>query len=97
MFIIDLEYLQPVEAVELWLEEHKAFLKQQYADGIFLMSGRKHPRTGGIILAQAGNRAALEALIQQDPFYREGIARFTITEFLPTMTAEALQSLTVRL
>ena len=96
MFIIDLEYQRPMEAVEQWLEEHKAFLKQQYANGVFLMSGRKQPRTGGVILAQADTRAHLEALIQQDPFYREGVARFTITEFLPTMTADALSSFAVQ-
>lgn len=93
LFIIDLEYLQSLAAVDLWLEQHKAFLQQQYAAGHFLMSGRKQPRSGGIIIATADSLAAIQQIIEQDPFHREQLARYTITEFLPGMLAEPLKYL----
>jgi uncharacterized protein YciI len=54
------------------------------------MSGRKEPRDGGIIIAHAASRAELEAVLRDDPFAQAGLATYAITEFVPTMTAEAL-------
>ena len=48
------------------------------------------PREGGIILADAPSRAALEAVLGEDPFHQAGVARYEITEFTPLMTAPAL-------
>jgi len=90
MFIVDLHYIQELSAVDHWVAEHRAFLEKYYASGQFLMSGRKVPRTGGIILVRASSLAQVEAIIQEDPFHREGIARYTITEFVPSMTADTL-------
>lgn len=47
------------------------------------MSGRKQPRTGGVILMKASGREQVEKLITEDPFHREGVAKYTITEFIP--------------
>ncbi|MGD9968824.1 MAG: YciI family protein [Sulfuricurvum sp.] len=88
MFIISLTYIKPLEEVDALLEEHVAFLKEQYALGHFLASGRKVPRTGGIILACAISREEIETIISLDPFYRHGVAEYTITEFTPTMTSD---------
>ena len=56
------------------------------------MSGRKQPRTGGVILMQASGREQVEKLIAEDPFHREGVAKYTITEFIPTKVAEGLEN-----
>ncbi len=93
MFIISLTYKKPLETVDAHLEEHVAYLKAQYAAGLFLASGRKNPRTGGIILARADSREAVEAAITKDPFYTLEIAEYEITEFLPTMTSPELEFL----
>lgn len=93
MFIISLTYKKPLETVDTHLEEHVAYLKEQYAAGLFLASGRKYPRTGGIILARSDSREAVEAAIAKDPFHRLGIAEYEITEFLPTMTSPELEFL----
>lgn len=93
MFIISVTYLKPSEEVDAVLPAHREFLREQYAKGLFLMSGRMVPRTGGIILAVGGSRAAIEALVQLDPFHRAGIARYDITEFVPTMTSDLFESL----
>jgi uncharacterized protein YciI len=59
---------------------------------MFLMSGRMVPRTGGIIVATADSRADIEAVIELDPFKEAGAASYTITEFVPTMTADILSA-----
>jgi uncharacterized protein YciI len=92
MLIISLTYTAPLERIDEHLAAHRAFLDAQYARGIFLLSGRKVPRDGGIILARAASRAEIEALVCQDPFHQAGLARYEITEFVPTMAAEALSA-----
>ncbi|MGV8891660.1 MAG: YciI family protein [Burkholderiaceae bacterium] len=93
MFIIFLTYLKPFEEIDAVLPAHREFLREQYAKGLFLMSGRMVPRIGGVIIAASGSRAAIEALVQLDPFHRAGIARYDITEFVPTMTSDLFESL----
>jgi uncharacterized protein YciI len=83
MFAIILTYKQPLEAVERVTPAHRAFLDTGYAAGIFLMSGRQTPPTGGVILAKAESREALDAFLAQDPFMTEGIADYAIYEFTP--------------
>jgi uncharacterized protein YciI len=90
MFIIALTYTAPLARIDAYLAAHRAFLAEQYARGLFLMSGRKEPRDGGIILAHAASRAELDAVLRDDPFHQAGVASYEITEFVPTMTAEAL-------
>lgn len=93
MFIIQLTYIKPLSEVDQVLEDHKQFLTKHYEEGVFLLSGRRHPRTGGIILATAENKAEIDKIIEEDPFYRHRLADYFITEFRPTMANEALQSL----
>src|SRR5918996_6039217 len=59
--------------------------------GIFLVSGRKIPRDGGIILAVGGNREQMEAIIREDPFVVGGLADFRIIEFRASQRANDIQ------
>ncbi|GAB3471679.1 YciI family protein [Massilia terrae] len=90
MFIISLTYTAPLEQIDAHLDAHRAFLAEQYASGVFLMSGRKVPRDGGIIIAHGDDRGEVEALVQRDPFWQARVAHYDIIEFAPTMTAAAL-------
>ena len=92
MFIIALTYLKPAEEIDTLLAAHSEYLREQIANGMFLMSGRMVPRTGGIILATADSRADIEAVIELDPFNEAGVASYTITEFVPTKTADFLSA-----
>ena len=49
MFVISITYTKSAGEIDALLTAHKQFLNEQYADGVFLMSGRKVPRGGGII------------------------------------------------
>jgi uncharacterized protein YciI len=93
VFVIALHYIKPLSEVDRFVAEHIAFLDRHYASGHFLVSGRKEPRTGGVIIAQVGSRAEIERIVAQDPFQREGIAQYEITEFLPSKCAPPLVAL----
>ena len=95
MFIVTLTYLKPVEEIDPLMDAHVAWLRSHYDAGLFVASGRRVPRTGGVILARSGDRAALDAALAADPFAIHGAARFDVVEFTPTMTvagAEILKS-----
>lgn len=89
LFIIKLNYHKSLEKVDALIPQHVQFLDKYYANGSFLASGRQVPRVGGIILARAGSRDAVEDLIKEDPFYINDIATYDITEFLPTKYADS--------
>ena len=93
MFIVSLRYVRPLEEVDRHLEAHVAYLKQHYAQGHFIASGRKVPRTGGVILARVGSREALQAVLKQDPFHQNHLAEYEVIEFVPGMVAEGLESI----
>ena len=86
LFVVDLDYVADPSQVDTHLESHREYLRRHYETGMFLASGPKEPRTGGVILA-TGARATIELAIGSDPFVRHGVARYTVTEFRPTMTA----------
>jgi len=51
MFVIELIYKADLSEIDAHMRGHVSFLKKYYASGNFLVSGRKIPRDGGIILA----------------------------------------------
>lgn len=92
MFMLALTYVKPNEEAEMHMEPHMAWVKEGYAKGWFLASGRKVPRTGGVILA-IGNRTEIEAYVAADPFMVHGVAEYEITEVAVTTVAEGLDIL----
>ena len=82
MFIVDLTYIVPLEELDQHMADHVKYLRKYYKKNVFVASGRKVPRTGGIILALADSKLAVEKIIKEDPFYKHELAEFTITEFL---------------
>ncbi|MDE6146278.1 MAG: YciI family protein [Muribaculaceae bacterium] len=85
MFIAILTYKKPLEEVDRHLQVHRNYLAKHYAAGDFIASGPQTPRIGGVIMIKADNRAAVDCIIAQDPFYINGIADYQIVEFTPTM------------
>ncbi len=82
MFIIDLNYIVPLEELDEYMVDHVKYLRKYYKKNVFVASGRKVPRTGGIILALADSKEDVEKIIKEDPFYKHELAEFNITEFL---------------
>ncbi|AQZ50595.1 YciI family protein [Martelella mediterranea] len=92
MILISLTYIQPLEEVEKYFDGHIAWLNSYYESGAFVASGRKVPRTGGVIMAR-GTMAAVEEICRQDPFVSEGVASFELTEVNFTRTLPSLEGL----
>ena len=90
IFVVDLEYLVPFAQIGPLIDAHMDFLSIHYAQGHFLASGRKEPRTGGVILAVAASKSDVEIWVKDDPFHQAAVARYTITEFVPGMLADCL-------
>ncbi|MEZ3577147.1 MAG: YciI family protein [Muribaculaceae bacterium] len=88
MFIAILTYKKPLEEVDRFLQAHREYLAVHYAAGDFIASGPQTPRIGGVIMIKAENRAAVDAIIAQDPFNINGIADYQIVEFTPTMVCD---------
>jgi uncharacterized protein YciI len=87
MFVIELVYKADLSAIDAHMAAHVKFLKKHYASGHFVVSGRKIPRDGGIILAVAKSRQEIETIVREDPFHAHGLAEFRIIEFRASQRA----------
>ena len=88
MFIIELIYKVDLARIDAHMAAHVRFLKKYYAASNFLISGRKIPRDGGIILAVAESRSQIEAIVAEDPFHAHDLADFRIIEFRASQRAD---------
>ncbi|OIN98405.1 MAG: GTP cyclohydrolase [Desulfovibrionaceae bacterium CG1_02_65_16] len=93
MYLVLLTYVKPASVIDELLPAHRKFLETNYEAGLFVLSGPREPRTGGVVLAQAGSRWELAAVLEQDPFVTEGAATYEIIEFKATRTGKAIRFL----
>jgi uncharacterized protein YciI len=91
VFVVELIYKADLAAIDAQMRAHMAFLKTHYAAGTFLVSGRKVPRDGGIILAAGKSRGEIEAIMKDDPFCKQGLADFRVIEFRASQRADDIQ------
>ena len=88
MFVIELTYKAPLADIDAQMKAHVVFLKKYYKAGLFLVSGRKIPREGGVILALGESREQIEAIMREDPFCQHGLADARIIEFRASQQAD---------
>ena len=88
MFVVELIYRADLKEIDARMRAHMAFLNKHYADGRFLISGRKIPRDGGVILALGTSRDEIEAIMREDPFCKHGLAEFRVIEFRASQRAD---------
>jgi uncharacterized protein YciI len=93
MFIVDLNYVAPLEKIDAIMGAHMKFLGKYYKLNVFIASGRKVPRTGGIILVLAKTRDEVEKIINEDPFVINKLAQYSITEFRASQVHPDLKGL----
>ena len=77
MFVIELIYKASLAEIDAHMAAHVMFLKKYYAAGNFLVSGRKIPRDGGIILAVGKSRRADRGPHQRRSVLRAGSCRIS--------------------
>jgi uncharacterized protein YciI len=92
MYVVSLTYKVPEEIVDFHLPAHVTWLKKAFDDGVFMVAGRKIPRTGALLLSNA-DRAVLDASLAQDPFYINGVAEFDVEEFHASRVAAGYENL----
>lgn len=88
MFVVELIYKADLAQIDAAMTAHVAWLRSHYAAGTFVLSGRKVPRDGGIILAVGHDRAALETILRADPFISRGLADYRLIEFNASQRAD---------
>ena len=93
MFVIELIYKADLSEIDAHMAAHVKFLKKYYKSGHFLISGRKIPRDGGIIIAIGKTRSEVEGIVEEDPFYIHKLAEFRIIEFRASQRAVAIRDL----
>lgn len=93
MFIIDLQYIVPLDELDGYMADHVKFLKKYYKKGVFVASGRKVPRIGGIILAIADDEEQVTNIMKEDPFIKFELADYTLIHFLTSQYHPELKHL----
>ena len=92
MFVIELIYKADLSDIDARMSEHMKFIRKHYAAGTFVVSGRKIPRDGGIILAVGESRTAIETIMRDDPFVAHGLAEVRVIEFNVSQKADDIQA-----
>ena len=92
VYIVILTYIKPLDEIDAAIPAHVEWLKKGYAEGIFLASGRRIPRNGGVILAKCESLASLEERLREDPFQKLKLATVEIIPFEPSMKTELLEN-----
>ncbi|MEA2320550.1 MAG: hypothetical protein QOD81_400 [Solirubrobacteraceae bacterium] len=93
MFVLLLTYVKPLPEVDALMRRHVAWLDEQYDAGRFVVSGRRIPRTGGVILARGEDRDEIEAIAARDPFVSGGVATCEVIQFRASQAAAGLDAL----
>ena len=91
MFVVELIYKAALADLDAAMAAHVTFLNKHYDAGHFLISGRKVPRDGGVIVAAGIDREQLDAVMRADPFCERGLADFRIIEFRASQRADDIQ------
>lgn len=96
MFIIELTYKADLAQIDAQMPAHMRFLKKYYASGHFLVSGRKIPRDGGVIVAVGDSREEIESIAREDPFCSRGLADYRVIEFRASQQANDINARMMR-
>jgi len=84
MFVFISEYQKPLDEVDLVREDHLAFLAGLNEQGRILVSGRRNPPVGGVVVIDADDLEQAKAIMADDPFAKSGVAKYEPYEFTPS-------------
>jgi uncharacterized protein YciI len=86
-------YRRPLEEVLPLVDAHRAYLRTLQERGILIASGPFDPRSGGGLLLRVPDddvHGALNAVRDNDPFTKAGLAQYELLPWAPTIGKEAL-------
>jgi uncharacterized protein YciI len=85
-YLVEITYVP--EKLDDVRPRHREFLQGLAGQGRVAVAGPLGDGTGGVTMYQADDEAALKELIDQDPYFLEGvIAKRTVREFKPLIGA----------
>jgi len=84
MFVLISHFQKPFEEVNRSFALHSTWVQRQYEAGRFLVSGRREPLIGGIIVARASSEQELREVLNTDPYQQRGLAEYEIFAFEAT-------------
>ena len=90
--VVILTYVAGLDAIDAAMGDHVAWLTQAYRSDLIVASGRRVPRTGGVIVLR-GEPDAVRRLVETDPLVSGGLATSEIIPFTASMAAPALADL----
>ena len=93
IYVAILTYVKPLEEIDAALPAHIEWLNRNYDDGVFISSGRRIPRNGGVILAKGGSLEDIAEIMQQDPFHLLGLATHEIFPFEASKAIDGLSAI----
>ncbi|MBG6131141.1 uncharacterized protein YciI [Aquimarina sp. EL_43] len=90
MFIINFNFVKPIEEVNRFTEAHRNYISEQYNIGKFIIGGPKSPRTGGIVIANCDSKEEVHKILDKDPLIQKEVAEYSVIEFIPVMSTTDL-------
>ena len=93
MFIVLLKFSDNKAAASEHMEGHKAWLKQGFDNGVFLLAGSLQPNLGGGILAHNASLNELQQRVNDDPFVAENVVNAEIIALAAAKADERLRFL----
>ena len=84
MFIVLLKFADNKGRAGQFIEGHKAWIKQGFDDGVFLLVGSLQPNQGGGIVAHNTSLADLQSRVNDDPFVAENVVSAEVMEIAPS-------------
>jgi uncharacterized protein YciI len=74
-------YLRPLEEVDQARSAHQDFLATLDDRGLLVMAGRQRPPVGAVIVLRGDDADGAQALLDDDPYVKHGLAAYSITPF----------------
>lgn len=90
MFVVLLRFSGDRAQAARFMEDHNAWIRRGFEDGVFLLSGSLQPKLGGAILAHNTSLADLRERVNADPFVAHGVVGADILDIAPSRTDERL-------
>ena len=93
MFVVLLRFSSNKTQAGQFMEDHKAWIKRGFDDGVFLVVGSLQPNSGGGILAHNTSLPELQRRVNDDPFVAENVVSAEILDIAPSRADDRLQFL----
>jgi uncharacterized protein YciI len=90
-----IRYRKPLEDVLVHQDAHRAYLRGLKENGVLIASGPMNPRFGGLVLLRVADDdvTALDAIRDNDPFFRAGVAQYELVGWNPVIGKDELDRL----